>query len=343
MNERILVVDENTRNIQAAANILRPVGFNIAYAKTAEKLLEKCSKVQFSLILLDISLSGTDVFELLESIRQSACNTITSVLFMVEKKDQRNISRIFEMGAAGYVRKPLDNSELLAVVNRQVSTDNNDSALYNAKKKQEILTKVTHDSLLKLDKVLQHSASLTVNDKQSETLWPLNREVFFARLNMLNVFIAATCEHSIQEESTSVESLFKKLDAICANLKLNSCTRILNYTGINDLQIGGSPEFWETVFLNLMAVVLQKDKGLSGFLVEVDTSIRKFSVHIETENYTKKTTGSANCLFDIPVFLTDSHNNNETDFQFLEQLLVVVGVEYKIDPHQITIGPCKIL
>ena len=56
---KILIVDDNPRNIQIAGNILSSVdGYSLAFAKNGEKALRSARKMAPDLILLDIVMAG---------------------------------------------------------------------------------------------------------------------------------------------------------------------------------------------------------------------------------------------------------------------------------------------
>ena len=58
--EKILIVDDVSKNIQILGNILSQKQFQIAYAQNGQQALDICKVQEFDLILLDIMMPGMD-------------------------------------------------------------------------------------------------------------------------------------------------------------------------------------------------------------------------------------------------------------------------------------------
>lgn len=117
---KILIVDDVSKNIQLAANILRPRGYNISYALSGKSALEKCEKINFDLILLDIMMPEMDGFEVCRFLKDKPETADTPVVFLTAHTETENIVKGFECGGADYITKPFNSEELLKRVELQL-------------------------------------------------------------------------------------------------------------------------------------------------------------------------------------------------------------------------------
>jgi len=117
---RILIVDDNPRNIQILAKLLTEQGYQPEYAMNGEEALEWCSLEIFDLILLDVMMPDMDGFSVCRKIKESNNNAETPVIFLTAKTDMESIKKGFQSGGVDYISKPFAFDELLARVETQV-------------------------------------------------------------------------------------------------------------------------------------------------------------------------------------------------------------------------------
>lgn len=113
---KILVVDDNEKNIQVLANSLSGKGYDIEYALSGSDALELVASEDFDLILLDIMMPGMDGFEVCERIKEDSNNNEIPIIFLTAKTDIESIKKAFKYGGLDYVSKPFNSEELLARV-----------------------------------------------------------------------------------------------------------------------------------------------------------------------------------------------------------------------------------
>ena len=108
---RILAVDDEQQTLRHIRNALSEAGYTPIITvdpKEAERLI-KVEKPH--LVLLDLTLTGTDGFELM---RRISAITDAPVIILSGRFDDQTIARAFEMGAADYVAKPFSPTELVS-------------------------------------------------------------------------------------------------------------------------------------------------------------------------------------------------------------------------------------
>ena len=117
----ILIIDDNPKNIQLAASVLKSVSsYNIFFATSGEKGIEQLQNKKYSLILLDINMPGLDGYETATLIKSKEDTKKIPIIFLSANANRESIRKGFEHGAEDYIAKPFDEEELLHRVKTHV-------------------------------------------------------------------------------------------------------------------------------------------------------------------------------------------------------------------------------
>jgi len=110
---KILVVDDDPdiRRIAALA-LERLGGFRVTVASSAEEALVEVGRDRPDLLLLDVSMPGTDGPALLLTLRQRSDTADIPVVFFTAASNEAEARRLRALGAIGVVPKPFDVAEL---------------------------------------------------------------------------------------------------------------------------------------------------------------------------------------------------------------------------------------
>ncbi len=108
---KILLVDDDSKNLQIAMSILKD--YNVIYAQSGEKALELLEKNQFDLILLDVVMPIMNGYEVCSKIKKDEKTKKIPVIFLTVKDDEKDIVKGFELGAVDYMTKPFYSEVLL--------------------------------------------------------------------------------------------------------------------------------------------------------------------------------------------------------------------------------------
>lgn len=120
-NPNILIIDDNAKNIQLAANVLKSTHlYNIFFATSGEKGIEQLKLRKHSLILLDINMPGINGYETAAIIKQDILQKKIPIIFLSANANQASIRQGFEHGGSDYVTKPFDELELVHRVKTHV-------------------------------------------------------------------------------------------------------------------------------------------------------------------------------------------------------------------------------
>ena len=105
---RVLLVDDDERNLLALATVLEDLG-EVVLARSGDEALRNLLKGEFAVILLDVYMPGMDGYETAQIIRnREQTKGIPIVFLSAVNKEAEHLLRGYSMGAVDYVFKPVD-------------------------------------------------------------------------------------------------------------------------------------------------------------------------------------------------------------------------------------------
>ncbi|UAW97218.1 response regulator [Halopseudomonas nanhaiensis] len=119
---RILIVEDDVRNVYALTNILEPRGALIEIARNGEEALQKLDRAstqpdgQIDLVLMDVMMPVMDGLTATRHIRKNPNWKKLPVIALTAKAMPDDQQRCIEAGANDYMAKPLDVEKLLSLV-----------------------------------------------------------------------------------------------------------------------------------------------------------------------------------------------------------------------------------
>ena len=111
--KKVLVVEDNERNMYLISFILEKMGHRVLQADSGEKGIELASQEQPDLILMDIQLPGIDGLEATKRIRQSADVPIIAITSFAMTGDRE---RLLAAGCKGYIEKPINTETIMGEI-----------------------------------------------------------------------------------------------------------------------------------------------------------------------------------------------------------------------------------
>jgi PAS domain S-box-containing protein len=113
---RVLVVDDDERNLIAISNVLEDVA-EIVVAKSGEEALRHLLRNEFAVILLDVYMPGLDGYETAALIREREQTRRVPIVFLsAVNKEMEHLLRGYASGAVDYVFKPVEPTVLRSKV-----------------------------------------------------------------------------------------------------------------------------------------------------------------------------------------------------------------------------------
>lgn len=115
-DERILVVEDNERNMKFVRDVLQFQGYEVIEATTGEEGVALAAEVDPALILMDIQLPGINGFEAFEQIRNTSATSQIPVIALTASVSVADQQKILSAGFDGFESKPVALKRLIEVV-----------------------------------------------------------------------------------------------------------------------------------------------------------------------------------------------------------------------------------
>jgi len=176
--EQILLVDDNTTNLQVLHQTLDGRGYKLLAAKNGETALTIARRAKPSLILLDIMMPGIDGYEVCQTLKEDPETEEIPVIFLSALGDTKDKVKGFELGAVDYVSKPFQAEEVIARVNTHLTIGRLRKSL--ADKNEELQAANTFLE----ERVRERTAELAELNKVYERFVP---EEFISLLNKTSI------------------------------------------------------------------------------------------------------------------------------------------------------------
>lgn len=116
--KNILIVDDNRDALELLFDRLEMEGFQVDIAYDGEEGLQKVSKTDYKLVILDIMMPGLDGFEVLSRIKRDEKLKKIPVVMSSACSADEDLQKGKALGAIDYVVKPYKISNLLSVIRK---------------------------------------------------------------------------------------------------------------------------------------------------------------------------------------------------------------------------------
>jgi CheY-like chemotaxis protein len=115
--KKLLVVDDDMRNIFALTSLLEQHGLRVVSAENgAEAISLLDADLEIDAVLMDIMMPEMDGYETMRRIRQNPKNRLLPILALTAKAMKGDREKCLEAGASDYIAKPVNTEELLALL-----------------------------------------------------------------------------------------------------------------------------------------------------------------------------------------------------------------------------------
>ncbi|UXI66527.1 HAMP domain-containing protein [Tahibacter amnicola] len=117
IGKRVLVVDDDVRNIFALSSVLERHGMKVVTASTGQEAIAMIqSTPDISLVLMDIMMPEMDGYETTRAIREDARFRTLPIVALTAKAMKGDREKCLEAGASDYLAKPVNTDQLLSVL-----------------------------------------------------------------------------------------------------------------------------------------------------------------------------------------------------------------------------------
>ena len=144
--KHILIVDDNLKNLQVTAKVLKDSGFNISLAQNGSKGLDSMQKFPPDLILLDIMMPEMNGIEVCNIIQKNEKTKDIPVIFLTAKNQTEDLVEAFKAGGVDYVTKPFNREELLIRVKTHLELAGSRKKIMElVKSRDQLYSIIAHD------------------------------------------------------------------------------------------------------------------------------------------------------------------------------------------------------
>jgi DNA-binding response OmpR family regulator len=221
-NRRILLVEDDESLGYLLSEYLKIKDFHVKWVKNGKDALKIVEQDFFDLMVLDVMMPEMDGFTLAKELHKDYPDT--PFIFLTSRSLKIDVLKGFSLGAVDYLKKPIDEEELVVRLNTLLQTlsrtrENKDEEqikqhvlgnyIFNIDN-QEIIYKdgEVHKLTLRENKLLQllvgKQNELCTHKEILHSLWGQND--FFAKKS-LNVFISHLRKYLAKDPSINIENL----------------------------------------------------------------------------------------------------------------------------------------
>jgi hypothetical protein len=116
-DKRILIVDDDVRNVFAITSVLEQHGMNVRFAENGREALEALEDdPEVDLVLMDIMMPELDGYEATRLIRDRGEFSKLPIIALTAKAMRGDREKSIAAGASDYITKPVDTEQLLSLM-----------------------------------------------------------------------------------------------------------------------------------------------------------------------------------------------------------------------------------
>jgi DNA-binding response OmpR family regulator len=263
----ILIVEDNISSLKLLAAILTKAGYKVRPAPDGELALRSVQVKLPDLILLDFKLPGIDGIEVCRRLKEAPETRAIPVIFISAMDDVALKVTALEAGAADYVTKPHDPSEVLARINTHLS-------MYRMRRRLETKTEELDKHREHLEELVEErTAALLRNEarlrrtEKAEALHAMAGSIAHNFNNMLHATLgfAAMALEALPPDSEAREPLVASEKAAARAAELS--TLMLVYVG------QGQGELRNVMLSSLVRDSLEALRQLMGVQISLSTDL----------------------------------------------------------------------
>ena len=259
---RIVIVDDSSFSIAILRDILEEKGYEVVgEAGSLDEVKEVIKDKKPALVTMDMTLPGTDGFECTRAIHEIDSNI--KVIVVSSMMDEEIVNEAKENNVSAYIQKPVDPDELIAAINRVMSSEE----IYKLLETDSfpVFKESLLDGVNRMTKTL-----LTYKDEYSA-----NKEYISNGMTVIIGIIGKFAGRMVIDLSKETAE--------------NMATALLRRTPKNnDEMIGAIAEFANIISGNACSLLNRKDRSL-GLRVAPPSILHGDNVHISAPRFKTNT------------------------------------------------------
>ena len=117
LGKKVLVVDDDVRNIFALSSILERRGMKVVTASTGREAIEKlAAEPEVSIVLMDIMMPEMDGYQTMAAIRRKPELRRLPIIALTAKAMKGDREKCLEAGSSDYLAKPVNTEQLFSAL-----------------------------------------------------------------------------------------------------------------------------------------------------------------------------------------------------------------------------------
>jgi CheY-like chemotaxis protein len=117
VGKKVLVVDDDVRNIFALSSVLERRGMNVLTASTGREAIATLEATpDTAIVLMDIMMPEMDGYETMREIRQDARHRRLPIIALTAKAMMGDRDKCLQAGASDYLAKPVNTEQLISAL-----------------------------------------------------------------------------------------------------------------------------------------------------------------------------------------------------------------------------------
>ncbi|MCR5117465.1 MAG: response regulator [Lachnospiraceae bacterium] len=123
--KHILIVDDVTTNLRFIGELLKEE-YSLSMARSGDQALKMLKKIDVDLILLDVKMPKMDGIDVMEQLSKDKDLGKIPVIFLSADGQEETQDKVYELGAADFIKKPFEPVDLLARIKKALSAAGED-------------------------------------------------------------------------------------------------------------------------------------------------------------------------------------------------------------------------
>lgn len=264
---KILLVDDKEENLLLFENILKNQSFKLYSCTESKQAVEKCNKIIFDLILMDVRMPISG-FETIDLIQKSSLNTHSPIIYIVEKTDFDSISMAYHKGCLDVIAKPFNTYDVLSKINSHIRLVQQHTQLKELiRDKERTISLVAHELRSPFNTLLGFSDLLMNNFSKNEKD---ENKMFIEKINAISNQTHALLSDLLDYSMSQQNKILKKTVMIDIPNLINEVVKGLKFTAeLKNITIN--------VYKSQIPVVQGDDQMLSTMVRNILTNAIKFT------------------------------------------------------------------
>ncbi|MFC1949369.1 response regulator [Chloroflexota bacterium] len=121
MPKKILIVEDDPKNMKLVVMALRPHGYALLNAVDGEEALEVATRDKPDLILMDMQLPKLSGLDVTRKLREDPSFSQTPIIALTAYAMKGDEDKYIEAGCNAYVSKPINTRELPVIIANMIS------------------------------------------------------------------------------------------------------------------------------------------------------------------------------------------------------------------------------